>query len=280
MRIYTHLERTFLQLPVLLNKSLKEVQRHVMYELSRLSSTASDKETAEGGHSLNRIRDGLVKNESEGSRNLSSRGLIYILKFGEQLESGLYDMWQMANLASQWGLRLVEPFVHMSTYMLPPFTFSYPNQNVLSFGDIYNFTAAQRNFKRCLKVDYDVLATEDELYKAHFDQIVVVDIHKGRDRVDFDACEESLKRHADLLNLLEIFKIRPASDHSEHLRGRTRKSNQCFRVHPASVCRWQQENKVRDSSGLCSSKRQTFQTSRRFHKLEWSQAILPRVLLH
>ena len=167
-------------------------------------------------NSLNSTTSRIVKNERKSGRmkESSSRGLIYVLKYTEQLESALYDLWQMANLAAQWGLRLVEPFVHKSFYMLPPFIFSYQDPQVMSFSDIYNFTAVQKNFKSYLKVDYDVLAMQDELYKAHFDQIVVVDIRKGGKH-----CVESLKPHAGFNYFLQIFKIKFASTNSQYFQG-------------------------------------------------------------
>ena len=192
-------------------------------EINRLSDgkTAVATATGRGDHlhdSLNSTtsRSRIVKNERESRRmkESSSRGLIYVLKYTEQLESALYDLWQMANLAAQWDLRLVEPFVYKSFYMLPPFIFSYQDPQVLSFSDIYNFTAVQKNFKSYLKVDYDVLATQDELYKAHFDQIVVVDICKGGKH-----CVESLKTHAGFNYFLQILKIKFASTNSQYFQG-------------------------------------------------------------
>ena len=87
---------------------------------------------------------------------LHNQPLDYViaLNFNEQLESGMYDLYQLADITHSWNFRLVEPHVIKSHFRFPVL----PTHQLLRFSDVYNLTDLNNNLRTSLAAKYDVIA--------------------------------------------------------------------------------------------------------------------------
>ena len=65
---------------------------------------------------------------SDDSQQQQQLGYVIPLSFNEQLESGMYDLFQLIDMAHSWGMKVGEPFMQGSHFNFP----SSPNQNTLT----------------------------------------------------------------------------------------------------------------------------------------------------
>ncbi len=69
-------------------------------------------------------------------------GYLGVGVFGEQIESAMYDLYQLADLAESWKMKLAEPSVHKSKFHCP---LSLEYQWTL--GNLFNIRHLNDDFK-------------------------------------------------------------------------------------------------------------------------------------
>ena len=82
-------------------------------------------------------------------RGCSFNGYILVGRFTEQLESSVYGLYQLSNIASSWDMQIVEPHITGSNFALNPTT-STNSKPVFRFSNIYNLTDTNTLFQTCL----------------------------------------------------------------------------------------------------------------------------------
>ena len=160
----------------------------------------------------------VVLRERDGSTPATSRGTLLSLHFPEQLESGVYDMYQLLLLASMWGLRLAEPAL-LRTHLSWP---QKPDPHTTYFHDIFDLRFAQDLLRSCLKVDYDVLATAEELRRKRIDNVVVVHFLKN-EYVSIENCKRRLTSNVRLFS--DVVKNYFSQEVSKSLPGEHNRTN-------------------------------------------------------
>lgn len=81
-------------------------------------------------------------------------GYLLALSFNEQLESGMFDLHQLADLSTSWKLKVVEPYIQKTQFKFP--TLPY-NGHLLKLGEVYNLQDLNRNLKHSLNISHDVV---------------------------------------------------------------------------------------------------------------------------
>ena len=81
-------------------------------------------------------------------------GYLLVVHLTEQLESAMYELMQLAYLASQWQLQLVEPLIHRSFFSL------YSGaRNPLAFSSLFNLTDVNAVLSRRYETDYPLIVS-------------------------------------------------------------------------------------------------------------------------
>ena len=81
-------------------------------------------------------RDVSARHTSIINHSLSvTRGHVVALSFGEQLESGIYDLYQLADVAHSWNMTVVEPFIDRTWFKFPSL---HKDEIMTKLGDVYN----------------------------------------------------------------------------------------------------------------------------------------------
>ena len=160
----------------------------------------------------------VVPRERDVHTPAMSRGILLSLHFPEQLESGVYDMYQLLLLASMWGLRLAEPAL-LQTHLSWP---QEPNPHTMYFHDIFNLHFVQDLLRGCLKVDYDVLATAEELRRKKIDDIVVVHFIKNQ-YMSIEGCKRKLTNNIHLFS--DVVKNYFSQEASKSVPGEHKRTN-------------------------------------------------------
>ena len=95
-----------------------------------------------------------------GGSSTGPRGYVMPLEFSEQMESGMYDLQQLADLAHSWRLQLLEPYVHNSH-------FSFPDspRRLLRLGEVYDLGDLNRNLRASLNAHYDPIIPLQEVVR-------------------------------------------------------------------------------------------------------------------
>ena len=76
----------------------------------------------------------------------------------EQLESGMYDLYQLADLAESWGMILGEPTIQGSVFQFPlSEKYHWKLRNVFDMGDLNN------NLRKDFKINYDLVVSSEEI---------------------------------------------------------------------------------------------------------------------
>ena len=105
-------------------------------------------------------------NQSTTTPSTDPKGYVIVEKYTEQLESALYDFYQLAGIAEKWQLQILEPLMDGTYYRLPE-----PNIEFLRFSDAYNFSATVRIISQeSFQSSYPVIATLEE-FAAHVPNI-------------------------------------------------------------------------------------------------------------
>ena len=76
----------------------------------------------------------------------------------EQLESGMYDLYQLADLAESWGMKMVEPTIHGSTFQFP-----LSEKYHWKLRNIFDLIDLNLNFRKDFKIDYDLVVSSHEI---------------------------------------------------------------------------------------------------------------------
>ena len=79
-------------------------------------------------------------------------GYLMTCTFSEQLESGLYDLHQLADLADSWGMKLGEPTVHKSMFKFP-LSSRFP----WKMGNFFDQHEVNANFRKYFKNDHSLM---------------------------------------------------------------------------------------------------------------------------
>lgn len=81
-------------------------------------------------------------------------GYLLALSFNEQLESGMFDLHQLADLGTSWKLKAVEPYIHNTQFRFPSLPY---DGRLLKLSDLYDLQDFNANLKRSLNVSHDVV---------------------------------------------------------------------------------------------------------------------------
>ena len=99
-------------------------------------------------------------------------GYIMIIAYREQLESGIWDMYQLLCLAAEWNMKLVEPFLMNSNFGVPE---SKPGKALYRFRDLYNMTAVNEQLRECTHSKYPLIASYEEFAAQSYAGVWLVD---------------------------------------------------------------------------------------------------------
>lgn len=119
-------------------------------------------------------------------------GYVIARSFGQQLESGMYDLHQLADLAHSWNMKLGEPYVRGSKFTLP----STPHGQ-WKLSDLFDMQDLNNNFRKRLRSSYNIMVNFQEIAddgKLGVD-IVVIDLLSYS--VTSDRCSRS--NHYDIV---------------------------------------------------------------------------------
>ena len=101
-------------------------------------------------------------------------GYVMVFSYDEQLESAMYDIYQLANLVADWNMQLIEPFVYGTFFGIPKLSNRIAANPVLQFQDVYNVTAVNRQFSTCLKTDYPIFEKFETCVSQKFDRVILI----------------------------------------------------------------------------------------------------------
>ena len=85
-------------------------------------------------------------------------GYVMTCVFGEQLESGMYDLHQLADLAESWGMKLGEPTVHKSTFQFP-----LSGKYHWKLGNVFDMNDLNINFRKHFEIDHDLVVSSKDI---------------------------------------------------------------------------------------------------------------------
>lgn len=89
-------------------------------------------------------------------------GYLFALAFNEQLESGMFDLHQLADLSTSWKLRLVEPYILNTQFRFP----SLPHSGrLLKLSDVYDLQDLNGNLQKSLNVSHEVIVPLGQVAK-------------------------------------------------------------------------------------------------------------------
>lgn len=119
-----------------------------------------------------------IANQNDSTTHRS--GYIMTFSYDEQLESAMYDIYQLANLAAAWNMQIAEPFVQGSFFGIPKRSARTAAEFILQFRDVYNMTAVNRQFGKCLHVDYPIIAKFENCISEVFQHVILVKFTWGK----------------------------------------------------------------------------------------------------
>ena len=100
-------------------------------------------------------RDVSARHTSITNHSLSvTRGHVVALSFGEQLESGIYDLYQLADVAHSWNMTVVEPFIDRTWFKFPSLR---KDEIMTKLGDVYNLRELNNNLKKSMDTYHDLI---------------------------------------------------------------------------------------------------------------------------
>lgn len=80
-------------------------------------------------------------------------GYVVALDFSEQLESGMFDLQQLTDLAHSWNLQVVEPYIQSSQFSFP--ALPSPHHRLLKLSEVYSLQDLNMNFRESYEAGYD-----------------------------------------------------------------------------------------------------------------------------
>lgn len=89
-------------------------------------------------------------------------GYLIALSFNEQLESGMFDLFQLADLSTSWQLRLVEPYILNTQFRFPSLPY---HGHLLKLSEVYSLKDLNGNLRKSLNVSHDVLVPLGQVAK-------------------------------------------------------------------------------------------------------------------
>jgi hypothetical protein len=78
------------------------------------------------------------------------------LSFSEQLESGMYDMYQLADLSNSWGMKVIEPYIHNTIFCFPKLPY---HGKLLRMSNVYDTYDLNVNLGNSLNVTRDLVVS-------------------------------------------------------------------------------------------------------------------------
>ena len=103
-------------------------------------------------------------------------GYILIVAYREQLESAVWDMYQLLCLAVEWNMKLVEPFLMDSYFGVPK---SQPGEAIFRFRDLYNMTAVNEQLRECTHAAYLPIASYEEFAAQSYAGVWLLDFMRA-----------------------------------------------------------------------------------------------------
>ena len=125
----------------------------------------------------------LSKTKAGGLSTTGSKGYVLVVNFEEQLCSALYDIYQLANVATSWNMTVVEPYIQGSQFKfkaLPPKTTS---PQMLRYRDILDLNETNNLFKSCLKSNRSILTPFEDFAEdaSHIEHVLVLYLNRYRE---------------------------------------------------------------------------------------------------
>lgn len=81
-------------------------------------------------------------------------GYLIALSFNEQLESGMFDLHQLADLSNSWKLRVAEPYIHNTQFRFPNLPYK---GKLLKLSNLYDIQDLNWNLRSSLNVSHDMV---------------------------------------------------------------------------------------------------------------------------
>jgi len=85
-------------------------------------------------------------------------GYVMACAFSEQLESGMYDLHQLADLAESWGMKVGEPTVHKSMFKFP-----LSSKYRWKMGNIFDKQEMNFNFRKLFNINYNLIVSQRDI---------------------------------------------------------------------------------------------------------------------
>lgn len=120
----------------------------------------------------------LLDSPTADTVRVDAGGYVMTLGFSEQLESGMYDLQQLTDLANSWQFRVVEPYIQNSKFSFPSLPYA---GHLLKFSEVYDLQDFNANMKLSLNTSSDPLVTlsgaAKDLKSAGFHVVVLRLLH-------------------------------------------------------------------------------------------------------
>ena len=107
---------------------------------------------------------------------VSTSGYMMVVFYAEQLESAMWDMYQLLHLATRWNMKLVEPFLLGSYFGIPELK---ATDTLLRFRDIYNMTVMNEQLRECTHATYPPIALNKEFAAQSFAGVWLLDFMRA-----------------------------------------------------------------------------------------------------
>jgi hypothetical protein len=107
---------------------------------------------------------------------VSTSGYMMVVFYAEQLESAMWDMYQLLHLATRWNMKLVEPFLLGSYFGIPELK---ATDTLLRFRDIYNMTVMNEQLRECTHATYPPIASYEEFAAQSFAGVWLLDFMRA-----------------------------------------------------------------------------------------------------
>ena len=106
-------------------------------------------------------------------RSVPTSGYMMVVSYVEQLESAVWDMYQLLHLAMRWNMKLVEPFLLGSYFGIPV---PKATGTLVRFRDIYNMTVVNEQLRECTHSKYPLIASYEEFAAQSYAGVWQMDI--------------------------------------------------------------------------------------------------------
>ena len=127
----------------------------------RPSAPAAQQRNPAGGGGAVSDADVSAASTTEPEGDDGGAGYLFALSFGEQLESGMHDLQQLADLAESWRLRVVEPYMHNTRFQFPVMAAEAGDgrgqRRLLRLGEVYDLQDLNANLRKSLNVSHDMI---------------------------------------------------------------------------------------------------------------------------